>query len=145
MPGTELVPSNTNKIQDDIWLLKPPKVAHTSWTFPYQLWHNIQCPQGWKKAGNEVQYSELIHYLWFFKLSNRYWRLFLILTQFPNERLKERNTIIPVIKFKIYSFMKNSQESVYVYGKGEGKVIIQKFLLKKEILNHHSSLTNDWV
>lgn len=35
-------------------------------------------------------------------------------------------------KFKIYSFMKNSQESVYVYGKGEGKVIIQKFLLKRK-------------
>lgn len=28
--------------------------------------------------------------------------------------------------------MKNSQESVYVYGKGEGKVIIQKFLLKRK-------------
>ena len=28
--------------------------------------------------------------------------------------------------------MKNPQESVYVYGKGEGKVIIQNHLLKRK-------------
>ena len=38
--------------------------------------------------------------------------------------------------------MKNPQESVYVYGKGNHP---KSSLEEKEILNHRSSLTNDWV
>lgn len=83
-------------------------------SIPAMTQHSVST--GWKKAGNEVQYSEWIHYLWFFKLSNRYWRLFLILTQFPNERLKEREyTIIPVIKNLKYIALWKIPRRVYMF------------------------------